>query len=174
MDLIFYSGLLAPVTICGITDLRKRVIKNQVVFITAVAGLIFHAFWGQGLVYSLAGALTGFITGYVGYRVGGVAAGDAKLLTALGVWLGVHDLYWVLFVGSVTGVIWGIVKLLKHKELVSTIKEAGNIRYGIAFLRKIPKDIDAPLPKDVIPFGTCLALATWLVVAIKPMGGFSW
>lgn len=174
MDLIFYSGLLAPATICGVTDLRKGVIKNQVVVVTAVLGLIYHIALGQGLVYSLAGALTGFIVGYIGYRVGGIAAGDAKLLTALGVWLGVHDLYWVLFAGSVIGIIWGTIKLLKHKELVSAIKEAGNLRYGIAFLRKIPEDIDAPLPKDVIPFGTCLALAIWLVVALKPMGGVSW
>jgi len=175
MDYIFYSGLLAPVTICGITDLRKGVIKNQVVFVTAVMGLIYHMALGQGLVYSLTGALIGFIAGYIGYRVKGVAAGDLKLLVAMGVWLGVFDLYWVLFTGSVIGVIWGTVKLLMHKDFMATIKETANIRYGVACLRRIPEDLDAPLPKDAIPFGTCLALASWMVLILKPvMGGFFW
>jgi len=172
VDYLFYPGLLVPVTICGITDLRDGIVRNRVVLLTAVTGLMYHVFIGQGPAYSLTGGLVGLLAGYIGYRYGGMAGGDLKFITALGIWLGVHDLYWVLLIGSLIGVVWGVAVLLKHRQFLATVKEMAYIRYGVAFLRKIPEDADAPLPKDAIPFATCLALATWLVVALK--GGHIW
>lgn len=86
------------------------------------------------------------------------------LATVMGVWLGLQGMYCVVLIGSVIGVIWGIVLVVRHRTVMTKLRELSMARYGISMLAKLPEDPDAPLPKDVIPFGTCLALAAWLYI----------
>lgn len=159
MDVIYYLGALLPVTVCGITDLQKKIVPNIVTLPAIVAGLAYHALFGQGVYFPILGGLAGFIVMYVGFRLGGVGGGDVKLVTALGAWFGYLDLYWIILVASAAGVFWGFALRLKRRDLAS---EAAGPRLR---LRKLP-DEGSP-PPDAVPFGACLALATWIVVAGK-------
>ena len=151
-----------PITICGITDFKRKIIPHKITVPAIVAGIIFHLILGEGLIFSLTGGLVAFIVGCLGLKLGGFGGGDVMLATVLGVWLGLYGMYWVVLVGSVIGVIWGIVSIIKDKTFKAKIKQLSMARYGISMLAKLPEDPDAPLPKGVIPFGVCLTLATWL------------
>ena len=74
---------------CG-WDLRTRRIPQVLTLGGAIAGFAFHAATGgwQGGLGSLAGWFIGIAIFLAPFALGGLGAGDVKLLGALGAWLG--------------------------------------------------------------------------------------
>jgi prepilin peptidase CpaA len=71
-------------------DLRTRRVPNLLTFGAAAAALAF-ALWQNGvagLAWSAAGCLTAVALFFPFFALGGLGAGDVKLLGALGAWLG--------------------------------------------------------------------------------------
>ncbi len=105
------SGYLIALVIgfvACITDLRSRRIPNVLTFGGAAAALIFHGLMPQG--HGLASAGLGWVVGvaifFIPFALGGLGAGDVKLLGALGAWLGPVDALWVaLYTGVAGGVL---------------------------------------------------------------------
>jgi len=87
---IFVAVAGAAVVIAATTDLWRFKVYNALTFPTLVAGLAASAWVGGwwGLADGVSGALLGFGLLLVPFVMGGVGAGDVKLLTALGAWLG--------------------------------------------------------------------------------------
>ena len=83
------------------TDLRAFKVYNALTFPMILAGPFASACLGgwAGLQASLLGAALGFVTLAVCFALGGVGAGDVKLLTGVGAWLG-PALTWQVFVAS--------------------------------------------------------------------------
>jgi prepilin peptidase CpaA len=99
---------------CAI-DLRTRRIPNVLTFGAAVAALAFSlATRGlAGGLESLVGFLVGAALMLVPFALGGMGAGDVKLLGALGAWLGPADAIWLsLYTGMCGGVIALVVAIL--------------------------------------------------------------
>jgi prepilin peptidase CpaA len=94
-----------------ITDVRSRRIPNVLTFGAAAAAIVFHAITGQlaGLLQSVEGWLVGAAIFFVPFALGGLGAGDVKLLAALGAWVGPLDALWI---GLYTGVAGGIIALI--------------------------------------------------------------
>ena len=88
---LFASGIIAVVAlIVAAIDLRRRRIPNVVTAPLVVAGLSYAVLTGGASGFSVGalGALTGFAILLPLYVVGGMGAGDVKLLTGFGAWLG--------------------------------------------------------------------------------------
>ncbi|MDG3004750.1 A24 family peptidase [Paludisphaera mucosa] len=88
--MLFLSAAAVATVIAAATDVWKFKVPNALTFPTLAAGLAASAWvggWG-GLATSGLGALTGFGLLVAFFAMGGVGAGDVKLLTALGAWLG--------------------------------------------------------------------------------------
>jgi prepilin peptidase CpaA len=106
--------MLVAVVGCAI-DLRTRRIPNVLTFGAAAGGVAFSlATRGlAGGIDSLAGILVGAALMFVLFALGGMGAGDVKLLGALGAWLGPTDAIWLsLYTGMAGGVIALIVAAL--------------------------------------------------------------
>jgi len=73
-----------------IDDLRRRAIANGINAAGLVAGLVYHAANRglTGLEWSAAGAAVGFAVFLIFYWMGGMGAGDVKLMAAFGALLG--------------------------------------------------------------------------------------
>src|SRR5580658_2158276 len=71
-------------------DLRRRAIANWISVAGLVAGLVYHtADRGlPGLAWSAGGAAVGFAVFLIFYCLGGMGAGDLKLMAAFGALLG--------------------------------------------------------------------------------------
>jgi prepilin peptidase CpaA len=76
--------------VAAFTDVRSFKIPNYITFPLLLAGIAFHAFLptGQGVSYALLGMLAGFTSLILFYVLGGVGAGDVKLMAAIGTWIG--------------------------------------------------------------------------------------
>ena len=102
---------LALATVACAFDLRTRRIPQMVTLGGAAAGLVFQTVnggWAGGAI-SVTGWLVGTAVFLVPFVLGGLGAGDVKLLGALGAWLGPADVIWLALY---TGIAGGILALL--------------------------------------------------------------
>lgn len=85
---------LAAVLVTAIgTDLRSSRIPNWLTFSGMGCALVGHAWLGgtPEVMFSLAGLGTGLVLFLIPYVVGGIGAGDVKLMAAIGAFVGPYD-----------------------------------------------------------------------------------
>jgi prepilin peptidase CpaA len=95
-------GLGLAIVAC-ICDLRTRRIPQALTLGGAAAGLLFHLLRGgwAGGELSVMGWVVGLLILFVPFALGGLGAGDVKLVAALGAWLGPWDAMWLgLYAGA--------------------------------------------------------------------------
>jgi prepilin peptidase CpaA len=92
-------------------DLKTRRIPNLLTFGAALAALVVHGYAGgfSGAGMSLAGWLVGAAFFLPFFALGGMGAGDVKLMAALGAWLGPSEIVWVALYSSVAGGVMALV-----------------------------------------------------------------
>ncbi len=107
-------AVLAIAALACAVDLRTRRIPNVLTFGAAVGGLVFHLATNgvAGGMESVAGWIVGAAVLFVPFALGGMGAGDVKLLGALGAWLGPSDALWLaLYTGMAGGVMAVLVAM---------------------------------------------------------------
>ena len=111
MTIAHMAALFVAGAAC-VSDLRTRRIPNVLTFGAAAAAVVFHSAMNglEGGIASLLGLIVGAALMLGLYLLGGMGAGDVKLLGALGAWLGPADAVWmVLYTGIAGGVLALIV-----------------------------------------------------------------
>jgi prepilin peptidase CpaA len=118
---------------CG-WDLRTRRIPQVLTLGGALAGFAFHVLssgWNAGLA-SAAGWAVGIAIFFLPFALGGLGAGDVKLLGAIGAWLGPMNALWVgLYAGAAGGVLAIFVALTKGY----LFQAVGNVGVLLAYWR---------------------------------------
>jgi prepilin peptidase CpaA len=114
MDVV-HLACLSLASVACICDLRTRRIPQVLTLGGAAAGLVFHLVNGgwQAGATSLAGWAIAIALFLVPFALGGLGAGDVKLLGALGAWLGPSDAIWLAIYTGVAGgliaIVWSLV-----------------------------------------------------------------
>jgi prepilin peptidase CpaA len=89
-------------------------VPNWLTYHFAIGGLIF-AFWKGGcplLAWSLAGAGVGLMCLLPLYAIGGMGAGDVKLIAGLGAWIGPWFVFWAFVATALVGGLMGLAMML--------------------------------------------------------------
>ena len=88
-----------------VTDVRSRRIPNVLTFGAAAAALVFHAVTpgAGGLGVAAGGWLMGAAVFAPFFLLGGMGAGDVKLMAALGAWLGPGEALAIALYASLAG-----------------------------------------------------------------------
>ena len=118
--------LIAILVYLAYYDLRTFRLPDVITLPLILLGLLFNSLSNQRFI-SFQDAIIGAILGYTClwllnllYRIvkkqDGVGMGDAKLLAALGAWLGWFALPSILLMASLTGLIGGIIWLQWNKQ----------------------------------------------------------
>ena len=149
-------------------DIRFRRIPNWLTLSALVAGIGYHAITGgfAGLGYSLLGLAAGFGCFFLFYILGGMGAGDVKLMAAMGSLLGPRD---VLFAAAYTAIAGGVYALLLIIAKKENRKDLA--RYGIMAKALLTTGHFAPIPKDgqvkstPLCYGVAIAIGTLAVLA---------
>ena len=109
------GALLIAVVACAV-DVRTARIPNVLTMTSLVAGLVDHSASpsGHGLLFALGGAGMGLLVFFPVFALGGMGAGDVKLMAALGAWLGWSPTVWTALYAACAGgalaLVWGLAR----------------------------------------------------------------
>jgi prepilin peptidase CpaA len=108
---VAFGAAIAVSAVACVTDLRTRRIPNMLTFGAALAALVFHGLSGglSGLGSAAAGWIVGIAIFFAPFALGGMGAGDLKLLAALGAWLGPGLAVWLALYTGIAGGVMAIV-----------------------------------------------------------------
>lgn len=100
--------------VASVCDLRVRRIPNLLTFGGAAVAIVFSVFahGASGLWISLGGWFAGTLLFLPFWLLGGMGAGDVKLLACLGAWLGPGVILWAALYASVAGGAMAVVMAL--------------------------------------------------------------
>jgi prepilin peptidase CpaA len=174
-----WAAVLVASFVGAVIDLRTRRIPNLLVVLTLVGGLawaVSHKGW-PGAVDGLLAAVLLSAPFVVLFIFGGGGAGDAKLMGALGFWLGVYNATAALVAVALAGVVLAVGVAAYQRRLgtvLGTIWTTTNSLCTSVFLRRGRGEIAAGLPppsrSSTMPYGP----AIFLGVSIAALGVYLW
>ena len=103
----------------AVIDGHSLRVPNWLTYHFAIGGLFF-AFWKGGcplLAWSFAGAGVGLLTLLPLYAVGGMGAGDVKLMAGMGAWIGPWFTLWAFLSTAVVGGLMGLAMMAYSGDL---------------------------------------------------------
>jgi len=109
-------AIVALATLASISDLRRRQVPNSLTVGAACMGIGMNAilFGWSGVLLALAGWGAGLLLLFPFYALGGMGAGDVKLLGAFGAWLGPGGALGTALFGALAGGVLALAVSLAH------------------------------------------------------------
>lgn len=151
-------------------DVKERRIPNKLTGPFFAAGLLFQilvAFRSGpvNLVSPVLASLTALLILGTMWRFGGAAAGDAKLMAGLGMWLGLQNMLYVML-GSLlmTLTVLLVLQLLRKLRIRTGVLLVPLRTPGRTSSTKMHKGMKL---KRGVPYAVGVCLSTWLFVAIR-------
>jgi prepilin peptidase CpaA len=165
--------LIILLLICVATDVKERKIYNKVLFPTFLIAIVYHFVTSgiEGLTISLLGTLVGFFILLIPYFMGGMGAGDVKLLAVIGALKGVSFVLMTSVFMAVVGGLIGIGIILFRKGVIYRLKQ---IFYYFVFRKQgveSPFGFDRESLKTTFPYGVAIALGA-IVAIVNVYEGF--
>ena len=135
--------LLLIATTGAIYDLRSRRIPNWLTFgsLAIIFPLNIFNLGIHGFVSSLLGLFAGLALLFIPYIIGGMGAGDVKLLGALGAITGYKGAIIIFFYTAVCGLLISIIWLLFNPSRLKFLITTGQILPALDKNQKIPYGI---------------------------------
>ena len=162
------AALIIGAAACA-TDLHSRRIPNWLTFGAAAGALAYHYLVGGPA--AVQGAMSGWVTGLFLFMplflLGGMGAGDVKLLAALGAWLGAGDAFWLAIYTSMAGGVIALVMAFRNGYLRTALRNiSGLVRFWWMFgLRPMPavtlENSAAPKLAYAIPIFVGTVVTLW-------------
>ncbi|MFO1021952.1 MAG: prepilin peptidase [Planctomycetales bacterium] len=106
-------------------DGKELRVPNWLTYSMVFSGLIFNALTGgwSGLGWALVGMVVGLATLMPLYSVGGMGAGDVKLMAGIGAWLGPLVTFYAFLATAVVGGLMAVVMVQRRQAF---FKHFGN------------------------------------------------
>lgn len=154
------------------TDWREHRIYNKLLFPAFLLALLLQTVQGGifGLVNSLFGAAVGFALLLIPYFLGGMGAGDVKLLTVIGAFGGAQFVLISFLYGSIVGGLISLYLLVRCKQLDNTLKHL-LLFFPIFKNQRQDYGFTDNMRQAKFPYGIAIALGTLIALFLPQLGG---
>lgn len=148
----------------AITDIWKQKIYNVQTYSAMACALLLHYVAGGGheAFNSFLGLLTGFALLFIFYLVGGVGAGDVKLLAAIGALKGVYFVLGTIFYCALVGGIMAFAVIIWKRRFWVTLHNCWRfVRHPLN-----PQLVDNEAGSQYLPYGLAISVGGfWTYIA---------
>ncbi len=109
------SGVLV---VAAVIDGWKLKVPNWITLPLVVGGWVYstYAFGWEGLAWSVLGTLVGLGLLLPAYAIGGMGAGDVKLLAGVGAWVWATDTLYAFCVSAIVGGVIAVAMVLWRRD----------------------------------------------------------
>lgn len=159
---------LVLVSLCMVSDLWNRRIPNAVTLPALLIGLAlgFASSGWKGLVVSALGILLGFGLMFLPYHLGGMGAGDVKLMAALGAIVGFPAIFQIFLYTALAGGVVALLSILQKRIAVDAVKNVFSMVRSLLLFkgRGATSQAGAAQPHQSagsIPYGVAIAFGTY-------------
>jgi Flp pilus assembly protein protease CpaA len=183
MDPLYFYIAVAVVSVfaamVAVVDIWKLKIYNLITFPLMLTGVLYHAWVGatstnpghslwQDVTWSVLSILFGFFILLLPYMMGGMSAGDVKLLMAIGAWLSWPATLYVFIASSLAAGACAVIMICWNKSLSETWWNLKILIYRVASMgihfaaddrvEDVSEAVSQSRRKRLIPFGAMLFL----------------
>ncbi|WP_373231872.1 prepilin peptidase [Cohnella sp.] len=162
--------LLIVLSICVITDLKNRKIYNIVIFPAMVFAFLFHVLsdgWA-GLGFSLLGFTLGLAILIIPFLMGGMGAGDVKLLALVGALQGAEFVFSAAVYMALIGSVMALAIVLFKDGIRERLQFAGFILICLRF--RIRPNLQGYWTTGAYPYGVAIAGGAAVCLWLKGWG----
>ena len=160
---------ITGVTIASIFDLKIRKIPNWLTFSLVFSGLLLNSYYGgmKGFEQSFLGLALGIFCLFLPFTLGGVGAGDVKLLGAIGSLVGPVLVFKIVLVSAIFGGLFSLFFIIGKKRVKEVFIEIRNkITFFMLTKRVLPEKLKGS-QRLSIPYACAIALGTVLVIVVS-------
>lgn len=167
--MIYDLMLVIVLGICFATDLRSQRIYNKVIFPSLIIAASLHVTFNgyAGLKASILGFAVGLGILLIPYLLGGIGAGDVKLLGLIGALKGLAFVINTALYMAVIGSIIALVIIIYHKALLKVLKEIGTWVYSLLCGVKYKLEFPTSVFVKRYPYGVAIALGALICLIFK-------
>jgi prepilin peptidase CpaA len=170
-----YILLCLALVIAVVNDLKYQKIPNLLNFSLAAVALIFHSIFSglDGLLFSSGGLLLGIALFIPPYAFGGMGAGDAKLMGAVGAVVGVKGVFLSAMLTGIYGGIYALLLLLIYRQYGQSIfsRTWAVLKTFLLTRQYVPMSSPNPIKKKPrLCYGIAIALGTVTYLLLDYMG----
>jgi prepilin peptidase CpaA len=181
---VFSTGLVehwhvwlvtATLVVAAVIDGWKLKVPNWITFPMVISGWVYSAaFYGwEGLGWSLLGTVIGLVLLLPAYAIGGMGAGDVKLLAGVGAWVWGTVTFYAFCYSAIIGGVIAVGMVLYRKAWNKHRAQFEMILTEITMIRD-PNQLSAIAAERkssmmLLPYGIPIALGTILYFAVAGM-----
>ena len=161
-------SIVALATLAAWSDIRTRRIPNALTFTGFVVALALRALGGfDEITAGLLGALLAFGLSLPLFLVRGLGAGDVKLLTACGAFLGPRRLLSAVLITAIVGGLMAMIAIVQRGALRQTLRNCREIVLALfsSARRADVQTLSSP-GAITVPYGVAIAIgavAAWFI-----------
>lgn len=160
LDIVLWAIVMAALY----KDLKERRIPNKLLLVGVALGFGLHLYnqGVTGLLFGLKGFLVGLAIFFLPFAMGGLGAGDVKLLATIGLLKGTSFVVMAAIGTALVGGVLAVGLLLKQKRLLASLKRIGQGFYIVLTGKNFIglKTLDQAEYSEALPYGLAIALGT--------------
>lgn len=160
-------GLVSAILIvAAVIDGRQLKVPNWITFPMIISGWVASGviYGWAGLGASLMGTAIGLGLLLPAYAIGGMGAGDVKLLAGVGAWVGFSQTFWAFLVSAIIGAIIAVIMVVVSRKWRHHQSQFFGIISEILVIRSPSKLSEIAAERKptmmLLPYGIPIAIGT--------------
>lgn len=174
MDILLIICLFSVLIVAAVSDLRFQKIPNYLTYPAMFIALAYHGVTNglEGLLFSAGGLALGIAIFILPYLMGGMGAGDAKLMGAVGAMLGPRGVFIAFLFTAIVGGVYALIILLINRQYSKEFitRHATTVKTFVLTRCFIPIPGAEDEKKPRLCYGVAIALGTFLYMFLELSG----